>query len=114
MAVRGGAAMTRRKGEITQLAFPRGFVGRQSTRVRNSEIVWTFAAALSGAPRPYGVLERPRPGLERGPPCATSTGCGENEKEAAPYYQAQRVGLTMGPRSPATIRQPAVTGLLPQ
>src|SRR5258706_15723053 len=103
MAVRGGAAMTRRKGEITQLAFPRGFVGGQSTRVRNREIVWSFGAALSGAPRPYGVLERTRPGVERGPPCATSTGCGENEKEAAPYYQAQRVGLTMGPRSPATI-----------
>jgi hypothetical protein len=34
--------------------------------------------------------------------------------EAAPYYQTQRVGLTMGPRSPATMRQPAVTAPLPQ
>jgi hypothetical protein len=35
-----------------------------------------------------------------------TSGDGEMGKEAAPYYQTQRLDLTMGPRSPATIRQP--------
>jgi hypothetical protein len=53
--------MMRRKGEITLHEIKRKWphqVVLQADKVRgvrNSEIVWGFAASLSGAPRPYSL-----------------------------------------------------------
>jgi len=53
--------MTRRKGEITLPQIKRKWsyhvaLSADKVRgVRNSEIVWSFAAALSAGPRPYAV-----------------------------------------------------------
>jgi hypothetical protein len=53
--------MTRRKGEINLPQIKRKWpyhvaLSADKVRgVRNSEIVWSFAAALSAAPRPYSL-----------------------------------------------------------
>ena len=53
--------MTQRKGEITLPEIKRkwpyhvALPANKVRGVRNSEIVWSFAAALSAAPRPYAV-----------------------------------------------------------
>jgi hypothetical protein len=61
MAIRGGAAMTRRKGEISLCEIKRKWphhvaLSADKVRgVRNSEILWSFAAPLSAGPRPYSL-----------------------------------------------------------
>jgi hypothetical protein len=53
--------MTRRKGEITRSSlrskWPHHVVlpADKVRGLRNSELVWSFAATLSAAPRPYAV-----------------------------------------------------------
>ena len=53
--------MTRRKGEITLPDIKRhwphhvALAAEKVRGVRNSEIVWSFAATLSVAPRPYSL-----------------------------------------------------------
>jgi hypothetical protein len=53
--------MTQRKGEITLPQIKRkwpyhvALPAHKVRGVRNSEIVWSFAATLSAAPRPYAV-----------------------------------------------------------
>jgi hypothetical protein len=59
--VRRAAAKTQRKGEITLPEIKRKWpyhVALSADKVRgarNSEIVWSFAAALSAGPRPYSL-----------------------------------------------------------
>jgi hypothetical protein len=59
--VRGGTAMTQRKGEVTLPHIKRKWpyhVALAADKVRcarNSEIVWSFAQTLSAGPRPYSL-----------------------------------------------------------
>jgi len=59
--VHGAAAMTQRKGEITLPEIKRKWpyhVALSADKVhgvRNSDIVWSFAATLSAGPRPYSL-----------------------------------------------------------